>query len=457
MSENLELLILRGLINTEEFTRKVVPFLEQEYFEGTPRKIFKLIVEFVNKYNTLPTKDVFKIELESQPNINENDMLEIASHFGELFSSPEVDVSWLIDRTEKWCQERAIQIALFKSIDILEGNDKHLTKNAIPELLTDALSVGFNIDIGHDYFDDAEERFESYHRVDDRLPTGIEIMDKVLRGGFAKKSLNVALAGTGVGKSLMMCFVAANAMMLGKNVMYITMEMSEEMISERIDANLMDLAIQDVESLRKSDYLQRIDKLKSKTIGKLLVKEFPTASANSSHFRALLREARIKKKFEPDLLVVDYLNICASSRMKMANNSYNYVKAIAEELRGLAMEFNVPLLSATQATRDANGNSDMNLKDTSESFGLPATADFMFAMISNEDYEERKQIQFKQLKNRFNDTNYYKRFLVGVDRSKMQLFDLDNETVQVKELTEFDKPATQDKSFNASKYKDLLT
>jgi len=457
MSENLELLILRGLINTEEFTRKVVPFLEQEYFEGTPRKIFKLIVEFVNKYNSLPTKDVFKIELESQLNINENDMLEIASHFGELFSSPEVDVSWLIDRTEKWCQERAIQIALFKSIDILEGNDKHLTKNAIPELLTDALSVGFNIDIGHDYFDDAEERFESYHKVDDRLPTGIEIMDKVLRGGFAKKSLNVALAGTGVGKSLLMCFVAANAMMLGKNVMYITMEMSEEMISERIDANLMDLRIQDVESLRKSEYLQRIDKLKSKTMGKLLVKEFPTASANSSHFRALLREARIKKKFEPDLLVVDYLNICASARMKMTNNSYNYVKAIAEELRGLAMEFNVPLLTATQATRDANGNSDMDLKDTSESFGLPATADFMFAMISNEDYEERKQVQFKQLKNRFNDTNYYKRFLVGVDRSKMKLFDLDNETVEVKELTEFDKPATQDKSFNSSKYKDLLT
>lgn len=267
----------------------------------------------------------------------------------------------------------------------------------------------------------------------------------------------VSSHNTGVGKSLMMCFVAANAMMLGKNVMYITMEMSEEMISERIDANLMDLRIQDVEDLKKSDYLQRIDKLKSKTIGKLLVKEFPTASANSSHFRALLREARIKKKFEPDLLVVDYLNICASSRMKMANNSYNYVKAIAEELRGLAMEFNVPLLSATQATRDANGNSDMDLKDTSESWGLPSTADFMFAMISNEDYEERKQVQFKQLKNRFNDTNYYKRFLVGVDRSKMKLFDLDNETVEVKELTEFDKPATQDKSFNSSKYKDLLT
>jgi archaellum biogenesis ATPase FlaH len=375
---------------------------------------------------------------------------EISAMLPEIFSPADVDEDFLLEKTEKWCQERALHIGIMKSIDILDGKDEKLTKNAIPDLLTEALGVAFDSYVGHDYIDNAEERYEFYTRDEEKLPFDLDNFNKITKGGLPDKTLNIALAGTGVGKSLFMCHVAASSMLQGKNVLYITMEMAEERIAERIDANLLDIPIDQLEKLPKTMFTEKVNAIAKKTVGKLIVKEYPTGAAHVGHFRALLKELKLKRSFEPDIVFIDYLNICASSRMKAmggAINSYTYIKAIAEELRGLAVEFAVPLVSATQTTRSGYGNSDPGLEDTSESFGLPATADLMFALISNEELEQSGQIMVKQLKNRYNDPGLYKRFVVGIDRSKMRLFDIDvkEQTLVDDGIPVFDKTPSGDK------------
>jgi len=424
--EHMQTLVLKNLLNDENYSRRVIPFLEDSYFESSNKTVFKLIKQHIDKYNALPTKESLRIDVENLDRVD-SEVLEVLQ---EVTTDHEVskDSKWLYDATEKWCKDRAIYLAIMDSIQIIDGKSKDLTANAIPEILRNALSISFDPNIGHDYIDNFESRYDFYHRVEERIPFGLEYFDKITKGGLPRKTLNIALAGTGVGKSLFMCSFGANVLNQGKNVLYITMEMAEERIAERIDANLMNIPIDQLESLPKDLFETKISKIAQKTNGKLIIKEYPTGSAHAGHFRALLNDLRLKKNFKPDIIFIDYLNICASSRMKGLGgsvNTYSYVKAIAEELRGLAVEFDVPIVSATQTTRSGFSNTDVGLEDTSESFGLPATADLMFALISTEDLEKLGQLMVKQLKNRYNDPTSNKRFIIGVDRAKMRLYDVE--------------------------------
>ena len=422
-----ELVILRHLLNDEDFARRTLPYLKSEYFhDRLDKTVYEEIDKFINKYNSLPSKEALTLEMDSRNDLSDEEFSSASSLISQL-DAEDVDRQWLTDTTEKWCQEKAIYNAIMNSIQILDGNDKKNDKGAIPTLLSDALGVSFDPNIGHDFIENADDRYDYYHRVEERIPFDLDYMNRITKGGLPKKSLNIILAGTGVGKSLAMCHMASANLIEGKNVLYITMEMAEEKIAQRIDANILNVTLDDLEKLSKDMYDKKIERVKGKTSGKLIVKEYPTASAGSGHFRHLLNELRLKRTFVPDVIYVDYLNICTSSRIKSGAqvNSYTLVKAIAEELRGLAVEFNVPLVSATQTTRSGYTNSDVGLEDTSESFGLPATADFMVALISSEELEDLGQIMVKQLKNRYGDPNTYKRFVVGVDRSKMRLFDVE--------------------------------
>ena len=423
--EQIEFLILKNLIHNEKYLRKSIPFIKSEYFEDPHQKIvYEEIFSFVEKYNELPTKEVLSIEVEKRDDINEDSFKSVTHLISCLDESP-VENEWLIDTTEKWCRDRAIYLALLDSIAIADGKDDKKGRDAIPSILSDALAVSFDNHIGHDYLQDYEERYEFYHQKEEKIPFDLEFFNKITKGGLPNKTLNIALAGTGVGKSLFMCHVASSCLLQDKNVLYITMEMAEEKIAERIDANLLNVGIQDIVDLPKPMFSTKVNNITKKTMGNLVIKEYPTASAHSGHFKALLTELSLKKSFKPDIIFVDYLNICASSRYRAnANvNSYSYIKAIAEELRGLAVETNVPIVSATQTTRSGYGSSDVELTDTSESFGLPATADLMFALISTEELEGLNQILVKQLKNRYNDPTIYKRFVIGIDRAKMRLYD----------------------------------
>ncbi len=423
--ERIETTILRNLVYNEDYSRKVIPFIEPDYFEQRSEKvIFEEIAQFIVKYGAAITTEALKIELENRTDLTETEVKESREITSSFDDSP-VDKQWLLDTTEKWCRDRAIYLALMESIQIADGNDGKKNRDAIPSILSDALAVSFDNHIGHDYLNDYEARYESYHRKEDRIPFDLEYFNKITKGGLPNKTLNVALAGTGVGKSLFMCHMASACLLNGHNVLYVTMEMAEEKIAERIDANLLNVNIQDLTDLPKTTFETKVTKLSKKTQGTLIIKEYPTASAHSGHFKALLNELALKKSFRPDIIFIDYLNICASSRYKQGGsiNSYSYIKSIAEELRGLAVEANVPIVSATQTTRSGYGSSDVDLTDTSESFGLPATADLMFALISTEELEQLGQIMVKQLKNRYNDLSVFKRFIVGIDRAKMRLYD----------------------------------
>jgi archaellum biogenesis ATPase FlaH len=423
----IETLILRNLMLNEDYTRTVIPHLKLIYFEDPYRAVFSEIVDFVNKFNKLPSADALSIELRNNPKVG-SDSLALIPEIS--VQEQEQTMPWLIEHTEKWCQDRAIYLAIMDSINIIEGKHETLSKNSLPEVLSEALGVNFDIKVGHDYVDDSDSRFDFYHREEEHLPFDLEMFNKITKGGLVNKSLNVALAGTGVGKSLFMCHVAAGALTQMKNVLYITMEMAEERIAERIDANLMNVPIDQLENLSKDMFDKKMHKLTDKGVGKLIVKEYPTGAASAIHFRALLKELKIKRDFTPDLICIDYLNICSSARMKSMGgsiNSYIMVKAIAEELRGLAVEYNLPIVTATQTTRSGFASSDVGLEDTSESFGLPATADLMFALISTEELEAMNQIMVKQLKNRYNDpTGSNKKFVLGIDRAKMRLYDVED-------------------------------
>ena len=428
MEIQLEQTILRNLLTNDAYARKVAAFLSPDYFEGVYKGLFKEFTKFIAKYNKLPTKEAFKIEIDEGDRLNDEQYRHAMEILPNIFTAESENLDWLIDRTEKWCQDRAVYNAIMESIQVIDGKHQTLTKNALPDILSKALAVTFDTNIGHDYLEMVDERFDFYHTEEEKLPFDLDYFNRITKGGIPNKTLNIALAGTGVGKSLFMCHCAGAALNQGKNVLYITMEMAEERIAERIDANLLNVPIDQLENLSKDMFTQKVLNLKSKTNGKLVVKEYPTGQANASHFRALLNELKLKKNFVPDIIYIDYLNICASSRMKAmggAINSYTYIKSIAEELRGLAVEFDVPIVSATQTTRSGYSNDDVGLEDTSESFGLPATADFMFALISNEELANNGQILVKQLKNRYNDPTSNQRFVVGIDRSKMRLFDVD--------------------------------
>ena len=423
--ETVEFLILKNLLYNEEYVRKVIPFIKGDYFEDRNQKIvFEEIINFVQEYNQPVTKEVLCIEAEKRQDITDESFKEITQLIGSLEDQPS-EFEWLVNTTEKWCRDRAIYLALMESIQLADGKDDTKGRDGIPAILSNALAVSFDNHVGHDYLTDYEERYESYHRKEDKIPFDLEYFDKITKGGLPNKTLNIALAGTGVGKSLFMCHVASSALLQGKNVLYITLEMAEEKIAERIDANLLNVNIQDITDLPKQMFESKVTNLAQKTQGTLIIKEYPTASAHSGHFRALLNELALKKSFKPDIIFIDYLNICASSRYRAGSNvnSYSYIKAIAEELRGLAVETNLPIVSATQTTRSGYGSSDVDLTDTSESFGLPATADLMFALISTEELEGLNQIMVKQLKNRYNDPTVFKRFVVGIDRAKMRLYD----------------------------------
>ena len=428
MNHRVELAILKHLVNDEDYARRTLPYLKDEYFsDRIEKRVYTEIDKFIHKYNNLPSKEALTIELDQANNLNDDDFSACSKLIGEL-DAEQVDKEWLIETTEKFCQEKALYNAIMSSISIIDGKSKD-DKGAIPTILTDALAISFDPNIGHDFLEDTDERYEFYHRVEEKMPFDIEYLNKVTKGGLPNKSLNIILAGTGVGKSLAMCHFASANLLDGKNVLYITMEMAEEKIAERIDANLLNVTLDDLKDLGKPIYDKKVARVKGKTSGKLIVKEYPTASAGSGHFRHLLNELRLKKSFVPDIIYIDYLNICISARIRAGAqvNSYTLIKAIAEELRGLAVEFNVPIVSATQTTRSGYSNSDVGLEDTSESFGLPATADFMFALISTEELEDLSQIMVKQLKNRYGDPNTYKRFVVGVDRAKMRLYDVEQE------------------------------
>jgi len=417
--------VLKNLIHDENYVRRVSPFLKDIYFDGANKHVFNLIVDHLERYNAVPTKEALNIEVQNADKVD-MEVLNVIEDVCGGYETP--NDKWLYDTTEKWCRDRAIYLAVLDSFNIIDGKNKELTPNAIPDILKDALAISFDPNIGHDYIENFQERYDFYHRVEERIPFGLELFDDITKGGLPKKTLNICLAGTGVGKSLFMCSVGANMLTQGKNVLYITMEMAEERIAERVDANLMNMPIDQLENLSKDMFQTKVDKIAAKTNGKFIVKEYPTGSAHAGHFRALLNDLRLKKKFVPDIIFIDYLNICASSRMKGLGgsvNSYTYIKAIAEELRGLAVEFNVPIVSATQTTRSGFSNSDVGLEDTSESFGLPATADLMFALISTEELEKLGQLMVKQLKNRYNDPTRNKRFIIGVDRAKMKLYDVE--------------------------------
>lgn len=424
----LETTILKNLVHNEPYMRKVVPFLKSDYFTDTTDKTaYDLISGFIVKYNKCPTVEALEISLQNT-NTSESDFKEVHLLLKSLCDYTPVEDKWLVDETEKFCKDKAIYNAILRSISVMDGRDKQVSKDGIPSLLQEALGVCFDNSVGHDYFDDSNERYEFYHRLEARLPFDLELFNKITQGGLPNKTLNIALAGTGVGKSLFMCHVAASSLAQGKNVLYITMEMAEERIAERIDSNLLNVEIGQLKEIPKQLYDSKLEKLKKKLHGKLIIKEYPTASAHVGHFKSLLNELSLKRSFKPDIIFIDYLNICASSRFKAGGsvNSYTYVKAIAEELRGLAVEFNVPIVSATQTTRSGYSNTDVELTDTSESFGLPATADLMFALISTEELEQLNQIMVKQLKNRYNDPTQYKRFMIGIDRAKMRLYDLED-------------------------------
>ena len=423
--DSIEHTILKNLLYNEDYSRKVIPFIKPEYFQEVSQKVtFEEITTFIATYNTQITIEALLIEVSNRKDLNEDMVKELQILITNLEDTP-ADYQWLLDTTEKWCRDRAIYLALMDSINIADGNDEKKSRDAIPHILSEALAVSFDNNIGHDYFENADERFDFYHEKQDRIPFDLEYFNKITKGGLVNKSLNVALAGTGVGKSLFMCHMASSVLLSGRNVLYITLEMAEEKIAERIDANLLNVPIQEIAELPKSIFDNKVSNLAKKTQGSLIIKEYPTASAHSGHFEALLAELALKKSFRPDIIFIDYLNICASSRYRGNStvNSYSYIKSIAEELRGLAVEAEVPIVSATQTTRSGYGSSDVDLTDTSESFGLPATADLMFALISTEELEQLGQIMVKQLKNRYNDPTVNKRFVVGIDRAKMRLYD----------------------------------
>ena len=457
--EKVEFLILRNLLHNEEYLRKVVPFLKSEYFEDEKQKIvYQEISNFVEQYNELTTKEVLCIEIEKRKDITDSMFKDITNLVSELHDAP-ADLQWLLDTTEKWCRDRAIYLALIESISLADGKDDTKGRDAIPSILSDALAVSFDNHVGHDYLIDYEDRYESYHRKEDKIPFDLEFFDKVTKGGLPNKTLNIALAGTGVGKSLFMCHFASSVLLQGKNVLYITLEMAEEKIAERIDANLLNINIQDITDLPKPMFESKVTDLSKKTQGTLIIKEYPTAAAHSGHFKALLNELALKKSFRPDIIFIDYLNICASSRYRGNSNvnSYSYIKAIAEELRGLAVEASLPIVSATQTTRSGFASSDVDLTDTSESFGLPATADLMFALISTEELESINQILVKQLKNRYNDPTIHKRFVVGIDRAKMRLYDCEqkaqDDIIDNGQETEYDEDKSNfKKSFGDFKF-----
>ncbi len=427
--DRIEKVILRNLVYNEEYLRKVLPFIEPDYFnDRNERVVFEHITKYAAEYNSLITKEVLQIEIEDRRDITQDESKNIYGTINEL-EDIECDFEWLSDTTEKWCRDRAIYLALMESIKIADGQDDKKNRDAIPTILSDALSVSFNRNVGHDYLEDYEERYELYNKKESRIQFDLEYFNKITKGGLPNKTLNIALAGTGVGKSLFMCHHASSVLLEGKNVLYITLEMAEEKIAERIDANLLNVNIQEIVDLPKPIFESKVTSLAKKTQGSLIIKEYPTASAHSGHFKALLNELALKKSFKPDIIFIDYLNICASSRYRAGSNvnSYSYIKAIAEELRGLAVEANVPIVSATQTTRSGFASSDVDLTDTSESFGLPATADLMFALISTEELEGLGQIMVKQLKNRYNDPTYNRRFVIGVDRTKMRLYDCEQQ------------------------------
>ncbi len=425
--ERIERTALRNLIHNEQYCRKVLPFIKEEYFSDRLEKVlFSEIYKFVNKYNNLPTKESLSIEINNNKNINEDEYKKVTDILSTLNPEP-VNLDWLVDTTEKFCKERSVHNAILSGIQIIDGKDKRHTPEYLPELLSSALGVSFDQKVGHDYLLESKERYDFYKKKEERLELDLEFFNKITRGGIPSKTLNICLAGTGVGKTMFMTHLASSVLLQGKNVLYITLEMAEERIAERIDANLLNVGMSDLEELPYSMYETKINKLQSKTTGQLIIKEYPTATAHTGHFKNLISELALKKSFKPDIVFVDYLNICASSRFKSgANvNSYTYIKAIAEELRGLAVEHDIPIFSATQTTRGGFVSSDVGLEDTSESFGLPATADFMFALISSEELEEKNQIMIKQLKNRYNDPTVNRKFIVGVDRSKMRLYDVE--------------------------------
>jgi replicative DNA helicase len=447
----LEQTILKNLIYNEEYLRKVLPFLKSEYFtDRSDKTLYNEIASFTETYNSTPTVEALVLAVKERRNLSDEEVEKCESYLQEIEKTKgeESKVQWLVDKTEQFCQEKAIYNAVLGSISILDGKDKTNDKGSIPKILSDALAISFDNSVGHDYLENSDERYDFYHRKEERIPFDLEFFNKITKGGLPNKTLNIALAGTGVGKSLFMCHVAAGCMVQGKNVLYITMEMSEEKIAERIDANLLNVTIDDLVSLPKDLYDKKINKLREKTVGKLIIKEYPTASASSIHFRTLLNELNLKKSFVPNIIFIDYLNICCSSRIKAA-----------EELRGLAVEFGVPIVSATQTTRGGFTSSDPGLEDTSESFGLPATADLMFALISSEELEEMGQIMVKQLKNRYNDPTHFKRFTLGIDRSKMRLYDIEQssqdgitDSGQDKPLNTFgNREKTQKKSFDGFK------
>jgi len=417
-------------LRNDDYTRKVLPFIKDEYFSSEEdRVLYKEIKDFVIKYNKAPTYDALQIEVDSLPSLKEDQVKNINATINDFRSNTDdTNIDWLVDSTEKFCQEKALYHAIMSSIEIMNNKNGSLTTGAIPSILSDALAVSFDPNVGHDYLEDFDKRYDYYHRVLEKIPFDLEFFNKITKNGLPKKTLNIALAGTGVGKSLFMCHVAASCLNQGKNVLYITLELAEEEVAKRIDANLMNITFEDLMALSKDMYEKKANMIKSKTNGKLIVKEYPTAGASSMHFKALLNELNLKKSFKPDIIFIDYLNICMSSRVKPGSNinSYTYIKSIAEELRGLAVEFEVPVVSATQTTRSGFTSSDVGLEDTSESFGLPATADFMFALISTEELQELGQIMVKQLKNRYNDPTMNKRFMLGIDRSKMKLYDVEN-------------------------------
>ena len=427
--EKLERTVLSNLIHNEDYARKVIPFLKLEYFDIRAEEIIcQEIIEFIAKYNKLITQEVLSLEIQNREDLTETEFKEISEIIPTL-NGADINHDWLVDATEKWCRDRAIYLALMESIKIADGQDDKKGRDAIPNILSEALGVSFDNHVGHDYLEDFEQRYESYHRKEDRIPFDLDFFNRITKGGIPSKTLNVALAGTGVGKSLFMCHMAAATLLQGKNVMYITLEMAEERIAERIDANLLDVNIKDIVDLPRVMFENKVTNIAKKTQGTLIIKEYPTAAAHTGHFKALLNELALKKSFSPDIIFIDYLNICASSRYRAnaSSSSYSYIKAIAEDLRGLAVEFNLPIVSATQTTRAGYSNSDVDITDTSESFGLPATADLMFALISTDELEEINQIMVKQLKNRYNDPTINKRFVVGIDRAKMRLFDVDQD------------------------------
>ena len=455
---NLELVILKNLIYNEEYLRKVLPFLKPEYFSNKIEKtLFNEIIDFTGKYNNSPTPESLKIAV-GELNITQDEVDNLATYINEIESNKtdSTKLEWLIDKTEEFCQEKSIYNAVLNSISILDGADKTNDKGAIPKILSDALSVSFDNSVGHDYLEDAASRYEYYHREESKIPFDLDYFNKITKGGLSTKTLNVILAGTGVGKSLFMCHVAAACMAQGKNVLYITMEMAEERIAERIDANLLNVTMDELMNLSEESYIKKVKRVHSKTVGKLLIKEYPTASASATHFRTLLNELNLKRNFIPDIIFVDYLNICCSSRLKVGSNinSYTYVKAIAEELRGLAVEYDLPLVTATQTTRSGFNSSDPGMEDVSESFGLPATADMMFALVSSEELEQLNQIMVKQLKNRYSDLTHHKRFTIGIDRAKMKLYDIEQSAqtgiVDAGHGHEF-SPAKQKKNFEGFK------